>query len=576
MRNTKKLLALFLALLLAVLSLPVAFAEESEPPVSGECGAEGASVSWALSAEGVLTISGTGAMLDYDSAVEVPWAESRLAITAAEISDGVTHIGGYAFYGCEAMKSVRIPASVLTIGEFAFYGCAALQSLTLPEKLQSADWFAFYGCASLKELVVPNGVTSLGDSVFSQCTALTTASLPATLSELPFYLFNGCAALASFTVPKGVTVIGSGAFNGCTALTTFTVPKWVTAIGEIAFAGCKKLESVEILNGSCEIPMIETTFPTTTMLCGYEGSTAQAYAAEFERAFDLRIEIPEHDCVWENPTVTKEPTCSAEGETTFTCSICGETKTEPIAKTAHTPAVTPAVRATCKSTGLTKGKHCAVCGAVIQQQAKLPKTGHTWKEKVGAAKIGKTGKLVKTCIDCGVKKTSVIAAIKSVELSQTEFQYDGKAHKPTVTIKDTKGKKLKENTDYKLTYDKGRKAAGIYAVKITFIGHYTGKKTLKFKILPGKVPSLTATALSGGRIQLSWSKASGAKQYAVYFRRAGNDTFKRYGVTTKTTFTDKGFSAGVTYYFKVRALAENDNGTCYGEYSPVKSKMARR
>ena len=76
-----------------------------------------------------LTISGTGAM--YDNIVECfPWAWLLESIRSIEMSEGITHIAAYAFYGCSALRELHLPASVLTIGEYAFGNTPRLYEIT--------------------------------------------------------------------------------------------------------------------------------------------------------------------------------------------------------------------------------------------------------------------------------------------------------------------------------------------------------------------------------------------------------------------------------------------------------------
>ena len=82
-----------------------------------------------------------------------------------------------------------------------------------------------------------------------------------------------------------------------------------------------------------------------------------------------------HD--WNEGEVTTAPSCNDEGGMTYTCARCGETKTEVISATGHTPVVDEAVDATCKAPGKTEGSHCGVCGAVIVAQVGIPKLDHT-------------------------------------------------------------------------------------------------------------------------------------------------------------------------------------------------------
>ena len=99
-----------------------------------------AKVTWTLSSDGTLTISGTGDMEDS------PWLSQRDEIKKVVIKDGVTGIGEYAFRDCSGLTSLTIPNSVTSIGELAFYDCSALTSITIPNSVTSIGGGAFYGC----------------------------------------------------------------------------------------------------------------------------------------------------------------------------------------------------------------------------------------------------------------------------------------------------------------------------------------------------------------------------------------------------------------------------------------------
>ena len=89
-----------------------------------------------------------------------------------------------------------------------------------------------------------------------------------------------------------------------------------------------------------------------------------------------------HEHSWDNGTVTKEATCSESGTLVYSCSGCSETKTEDIAKLAHTEAIDSMVPATCTSTGLTEGKHCSICNEVLVAQSIIYKTEHDYVNDV--------------------------------------------------------------------------------------------------------------------------------------------------------------------------------------------------
>ena len=117
-----------------------------------------------------------------------------------------------------------------------------------------------------------------------------------------------------------------------------------------------------------------------------------------------------HTHSWNDGEITKAATCKEEGIKTFTCTVCGDTRTESIEKTAHTPEVMPAVAATCKTTGLTEGSKCSVCGEILVAQEVTPKIAHTWNdgEITKAATCEEEGIMAFTCTVCGDTRTESI------------------------------------------------------------------------------------------------------------------------------------------------------------------------
>ena len=105
----------------------------------GTCGTN---VTWYLDCNGVLTISGTGAMTNYSSA-NMPWYALKNDIKSVVINSGVTSIGNYAFYGCTNLRSVTIPSTVTTIRPDAFENCTSLTSVTIPSSVTSIGYYAF-------------------------------------------------------------------------------------------------------------------------------------------------------------------------------------------------------------------------------------------------------------------------------------------------------------------------------------------------------------------------------------------------------------------------------------------------
>lgn len=101
------------------------------------------SLTWTLTADGTLTISGTGAMKDYYTN-DSPATQKKDNVKKVVIEDGVTSIGAYAFERCSGLISITIPESVISIGESAFFKCS-LTDITIPGSVTSIREFAFSG-----------------------------------------------------------------------------------------------------------------------------------------------------------------------------------------------------------------------------------------------------------------------------------------------------------------------------------------------------------------------------------------------------------------------------------------------
>ena len=137
--------------------------------LDGTCGDD---LTWTLDNSGKLTISGTGAMYDYDCDYESysftsPWAKYRSMIRSVEIGSGVTSIGSYAFEDTN-ITSLTIPGSVKTIGRGSFSNNRYLVNLTFSSGLKHIESMAFAG-SHLSTVVIPDGVTSIGEGAFSYC-----------------------------------------------------------------------------------------------------------------------------------------------------------------------------------------------------------------------------------------------------------------------------------------------------------------------------------------------------------------------------------------------------------------------
>ena len=210
---------------------------------SGDCGAD---VKWSLK-DGVLTISGSGAMADYAINSPAPWAGFKSIIRSVVVQEGVTGIGSFAFFKHPALESAILPAGLKSIGVCAFGDCSKLSEAALPEGLTHLGNEAFTSTA-LKRVVLPESLETLDERAFAECAALESATINGKLSGS---LFAGCTSLKNVTFNgNALKTIPVTVFSRCTALEEIEIPEGVT---EIIQLGCspKKItlpSTLETLN----------------------------------------------------------------------------------------------------------------------------------------------------------------------------------------------------------------------------------------------------------------------------------------------------------------------------------------
>lgn len=378
-------------------------------------------------------------------------------LTGMSIPKGVTEIGDFGLAG-DGLTAVTLPDGLQSLGRGAFDTCTSLTNTTLPAAITAVPGKCFADCTKLLTADYKGEVTTIGEHAFEGCKSLVTAPIPATVTELGASAFNGCVALTDVTLPAGVTAIPDACFQGCTALKDMKLPGTVTSVGHNAFTGCTALGDVRCYGapptvepaGAAEHsfepaivtihynpdPVYGWTFDADGKWQGYTVSskgaclhtgygthenTVPATCGEAGRVDTIcsncgevisTKEIPatgEH--TWDNGTVTTEPTENEPGVRTFTCAVCGATKTAPIPATGtHDYQFTRTVAPTCTAGGYDLYT-CSGCGAT-EKRNPTDALGHKWDSGKVTTEPTETAPGVRTytCTVCGEVKTEVIPA----------------------------------------------------------------------------------------------------------------------------------------------------------------------
>ena len=613
--------------------LPLGLVETAWAASSGTCGDK---LTWSLSDDGTLTISGTGKMKDYGDNYGMsvaPWYVGSSQVKTVIIEDGVTSIGdrafdgctkltrvvipdsvtsiGYgSFRGCYSLPSVAIPDSVTSIGDSAFAYCKVLTGITLSGSVTSIGSCAFQSCDSLTSVTMQNGVTDIGDNAFTYCKNLTSVTIPnsvKTIGTSAFYncagltrvtipssvtrieqdTFKGCSGLTSVTISAGVTSIESGAFRDCTSLTSVTIPGSVTSIEGYAFAYCSALTSLIIHDGTTSIGISafmnctslgSVTIPrSVTDIGGYAFGSCRSLA-------DVYYGGTETD--WTKITI-------GNGNGNLTSA------------TLHCAPAAPVVRI---GNSATSGKPVltwnAVYGATSYRiyRSTSKGSGYSLLGTTTATSYTNTGAKagttyyyrVKACNDAGLSPYSNIVSgqVKTVTPKPAapvvKIGNSASSGKPMLTWNAVSGatsykvyRATSQNGTYSLlgtvtatSYtNTGAKAGTTYWYKVKAVN--SAGESAYSNVVSGRATVTTLTmghSSTSGKPQLTWKAVSGAASYKVYRATAKNGAYTVINTTKALTYTNVGAALGTTYYYKVEAL--NAAGKSMGFSAIVEGKVA--
>ncbi len=390
MKKTNKILSIILAILMIATTIPMAFAADIVD--SGTFGADGDNLTWMFDSDGVLTISGEGAMgmKDISTTLEsdYPWYAYASSINTVIINEGVTKIGNSAFYDYMNLSSVSLPNSLTYI-----------------------DDFAFRGCSKLKEIVLPIGVTYIGWNVFRLCYGLEDVVMSYTMEKIDSYAFGNeiniktVHYLGTEEQWDKINFIDDGSGNEilinaerhyCEKIAGIEATCTTDGVAIWYCSTCSKaVADGGVIPASHTIESVEAKAPTCTEIGwdAYEYCTACDYTTYNEipatNHKDTLVEVE-----------AKANTCTEIGWDAYEyCTVCDYTTYVEKAALDHDIVIDAYVAPKCEETGLTAGQHCSRCDDMTIVQEVIPDLGGHINED-GNTTCDRCGETL-LCEDCG-------------------------------------------------------------------------------------------------------------------------------------------------------------------------------
>ena len=529
---------------------------------SGSCGEN---VTWTLTADGTLTISGTGAMTDYTYDSRSPWYSCRTYIKRVVMQQGVTSIGDHAFWDCSGLTSVTIPDGVTSIGDSAFSGCAALTSVEIPNGVTAIGGSTFSNCIRLAKVTIPKSVTSIGKNAFYYCESIADVYYDGTEEDwAKISISSGNEDLLAAALHCKPTPLTAPSVTGGNDSQGRPTLKWN------AVTGAAKYEVYRARSKDGDYIKYSTQTSTGYTNSAYLTSGSTYYYKV--RALDANGTAgPWSDVVAVTcrlgltaPSVTGGN--DSQGRPTLKWNaVTGAAKYEVYR--ARSKDGDYIKYSTQTSTGYTNSAYLTSGSTYYYKVRALDANGTAgpWSDVVAVTcRLGLTAPSVTGGNDSQGRPTlkwDKVAGAAKYEVYRSYSQNGNYSKYSTQTSTGyTNSSYLTSGSTYyyKVRALDANGTAGAWSsiVSVTY------KQTLS-------APAVTGGNDSQGRPTLKWNAVTGAAKYEVYRARSKDGDYIKYSTQTSTGYTNSAYlTSGSTYYYKVRAL--DANGTA-GAWSSVVS-----
>ena len=533
---------------------------------SGSCGEN---VTWTLTADGTMTISGTGAMTDYTYDSRSPWYSCRTYIKRVVMQQGVTSIGDHAFWDCSGLTSVTIPDGVTSIGGGAFSGCTSLTSVAIPSSVTEIGGSAFSGCTGLTSVTIPDSVTSIDGYAFSGCDSLTDVYYAGTAADwAKISISEGNEDLLAAALHCKPTPLTAPSVTGGNDSQGRPTLKWNAVTGAAKY----EVYRARSMNGD----YIKYSTQTST---GYTNSAYLTSGSMYYykvRALDANGTAgPWSDVVAVTcrlgltaPSVTGGN--DSQGRPTLKWNaVTGAAKYEVYrARSMNGDYIKYSTQT---STGYTNSAYLTSGSMYYYKVRALDANGTAgpWSDVVAVTcRLGLTAPSVTGGNDSQGRPTlkwnAVTGAAKYEVYRARSLNGDYIKYSTVTGTSYTNTSYIENGTTYyyKVRALDANGTAGAWSSVVSV----TYKQTLP-------APTVTGGNDSQGRPTLKWDKVAGAAKYEVYRARSLNGDYIKYSTVTGTSYTNTSYiENGTTYYYKVRAL--DANGTA-GAWSSIVSVTYR-
>ena len=533
---------------------------------SGSCGEN---VTWTLTADGTLTISGTGAMTDYTYDSRSPWYSCRTYIKRVVMQQGVTSIGDHAFWDCSGLTSVTIPDGVTSIGGDAFSGCAALTSVEIPNGVTAIGGSTFSNCIRLAKVTIPKSVTSIGKNAFYYCESIADVYYDGTEEDwAKISISSGNEDLLAAALHCKPTPLTAPAVTGGNDSQGRPTLKWN------AVTGAAKYEVYRARSKDGDYIKYSTQTSTGYTNSAYLTSGSTYYYKV--RALDANGTAgPWSDVVAVTcrlgltaPSVTGGN--DSQGRPTLKWDkVAGAAKYEVYRSYSQNGNYSK--YSTQTSTGYTNSSYLTSGSTYYYKVRALDANGTAgpWSDVVAVTcRLGLTAPSVTGGNDSQGRPTLKWNAV------------NGAAKYEVYRARSQNGNYSKYSTQTSTGYTNSTylTSGSTYYYKVRALdangtaGPWSDVVAVTCR-LGLTAPSVTGGNDSQGRPTLTWKAVTGAAKYEVYRARSMNGDYIKYSTQTSTGYTNSAYlTSGSTYYYKVRAL--DANGTA-GPWSDVVAVTCR-